>query len=139
MKYIRVCHNRSDMGFTLLEVIVSLIVLSIFSAAFISFFQTQIAGSTQPVIDVQEGFVLDEIMEKIKADYELLHTADATPLLTLQANINASTYGTYTAVTKLINFDASGNEEALACTVNCTSLKVTITVGDQSLTTVFSK
>lgn len=136
-----VIFHTSNKGFTLLEVIVSLIIISIFGAAFIGFFQTQIAGSTQPVIAVQQGFSLGEIMEKIKADYELLINADPTPLITLEANIQASpsSYGEYTAITKFINFDGSGNEEAAACSANCTHLKVSIMVGDQSLTTVFSK
>ncbi|MBU1194781.1 MAG: type II secretion system GspH family protein [Proteobacteria bacterium] len=136
-----VIFHTSDKGFTLLEVIVSLIILSIFGAAFVSFFQTRIASSTQPVIAVQQGFSLDEIMEKIKAEYELLINADPTPLITLQANIQAtpSSYGEYTAITKFINFDGSGNEEAAECSANCSHLKVSITVGDQNLTTVFSK
>lgn len=132
---------RTDKGFTLIEVITSLVIISIFGIIFVSFFQTQIAGSTKSVIDVQQGFALEEVMEKIKADYEFLLNSDATPLITLQANIvdPSSPYGVYTAVTKFIEFDASENEAVAACTVDCTNLKITITIGDQTLTTVFSQ
>ncbi|MCD4678732.1 MAG: type II secretion system GspH family protein [Desulfobacula sp.] len=133
-------HNLNK-GFTLLEVIVVLIMISLFGIIFVSFFDTQIVGSTKPVTMMQQGFALEDVLEKINADYENLVTSDATPLVTLETKINASpsVYGEYTATTKFITFDGSDNEESAACTVNCTTLKVIITIGDQTLTTLFTK
>lgn len=128
-------------GFTLLEVIVSLVIISLSGAMLLTFYNTQVGGSEQPVTLMEQGLALETTLEKITADYTYLLENDATPLLTLETRINASpsSYGVYSAVTKFITFDGSGNEESAACTADCTSLKVTITMGNQSLTTLFTK
>ncbi len=138
MKLIKAPHNF-DKGFTLIEVIVALIMVSLFGIMFVSFFQTQIVGSTQPVTMMEQGFEVEEIIEKINADYILLVDSDPTPLLTLQTKINASFYGVYTPTTKFITFDVSNNEESTACTIDCATLKVSIAAGDQILTTLFTR
>jgi prepilin-type N-terminal cleavage/methylation domain-containing protein len=130
-------HNNSDKGFSLIEVIVTLILISLLGIMLVSFYQTQIAPSTTPVIMRQQGFTLDGILEKINADYQQLLVSDPNPLAALQTNINAYDYGTYTAATEFIAFDASDNE--ISCAVACRILKVTITIGDQSLTTIFTQ
>ena len=133
--------NNFNKGFTLLEVIVVLIMISLFGVIFVGFFDTQIVGSTNPVTMMQQGFSVEEVLEKINADYEDLVNSDATPLLTLETRINTfpSGYGDYTATTRFIDFDASDNEDSTACTVDCTTLKVTITIEDQTLTTLFTR
>ncbi|MCP3876707.1 MAG: type II secretion system protein [Desulfobacteraceae bacterium] len=138
MKLIRHPHNF-DKGFTLVEVIVALIMISLFGIMFVSFFQTQIVGSTTPVTMMEQGFALEGIIEKINADYTDLVNTDPTPLLTLQARINAFNYGVYTPTTRFITFDGGGNEESAACTVDCATLKVSIAVGDQTVTTLFTR
>ena len=108
---------------------------------FVTFYKTQIVGSTRPVTMMQQGFALEEILEKMNSDYKTLITSDPAPLITLEAKIIAlpSVYGDYTSITKMITFDASENEEAAPCTVDCSILKVAVTVGEQTITTLFTR
>ncbi len=129
----------SNKGFTLLEVIVSLIVISLFGAMLLGFFQTQIVGSTVPIDAMRDGFALDQIMERMTADYENIVNTDPNPLTTLDTNITTLSYGTYTAITQFIAFDGLNNEIAATCPTDCTILKVTITVSNQTITTIFTQ
>ncbi len=126
-------------GFTLLEVIVSLIIISLFSAVFLGFYETHVVGSTKPVQMMEQGLALESVMEKISADYVDLLNSNSTPLSTLETRINTSIYGDYTPATKFVTFDSSNHEESAPCTAGCTNLKVSITIGDQTITTLFTE
>jgi len=123
------------------EVIVALIMISLFGIVLVSFYDTQVKGSTKSVTMMQQGFALEEILEKINADYKDLLISDPTPLVTLNNKINTvpSVYGEYTAVNKFISFDNTGAETGAPCTVDCTALKVSVTIEDQTITTLFTR
>ena len=76
-------------GFTLIEVIVSLIVASILGAMLVSFMGSSMMQSGNPVLLAQNGAYLNEIMENMGADYKYLMATSATPLTTFIANVGA--------------------------------------------------
>ena len=86
-------HFRSKMkdrcGFTLLEVIVSLIVASILAAMLASFMGTAVVQSANPVVLAQNGAYLNQIMENMGAEYKYLMKTSATPLTTFITNVGA--------------------------------------------------
>ncbi|MBU2547974.1 MAG: prepilin-type N-terminal cleavage/methylation domain-containing protein [Proteobacteria bacterium] len=124
-------------GFTLLEIIITITVAAILSAALVQLVGTASSKTTEPVLLVQEGYALNEVMERITADYKDLVSNDATPLQTLASRLAGGQYGTYTVTTSYVAFQ-SGSEVADGSGANLT-LKVTITRGDQSLIALFTQ
>ena len=106
-------------GFTLLEVIITLLVASILGTMIYTFLGTSITKSGIPVNLVKEDFELVSVLEKITDDYrQEIETAGASfDLATFVSNINSAAkvnalYGsTVDSVTIVPTaFDASGNE-----------------------------
>lgn len=61
---------KNGRGFTLLEVIVSLVVAAILAAMLVQFMGTGLMKSSNPVILAQNGTYLNSIMERMTADYK---------------------------------------------------------------------
>ncbi|MCP4369324.1 MAG: prepilin-type N-terminal cleavage/methylation domain-containing protein, partial [Deltaproteobacteria bacterium] len=61
----------NNQGFTLLEVIITLIVGSILGAILVQFMGTSMKNSFEPVIMVQNGNGVYQIMERMNADYKM--------------------------------------------------------------------
>jgi prepilin-type N-terminal cleavage/methylation domain-containing protein len=83
-------------GFTLLEVIVSLIVASILAAMLASFMGTTVMQSANPVVLSQNGAYLNQIMENMGAEYKYLMKTSATPLTTFITNVGVEGTSTNT-------------------------------------------
>jgi len=100
--------KKTEKGFTLIEVIVTLVVAAILGAFLVSFMGTALTKSGEPVARAKQLYELQQVMENIKATY--LSMADATDALTrLNAFITTSpTNSDYTIVTKSINFSQDG-------------------------------
>jgi prepilin-type N-terminal cleavage/methylation domain-containing protein len=143
--------KQRERGFTLVEVIVTLVVAAILGAFLVSFMGTALTKSGEPVVRAKQLYELQQVMENIKATY--LSMADATDALTrLNAFITTSPVSSsYTIVTKSISFtqDVGGNytENSTVCPnlgssgSNC-ALKVTISSSAAqglSLTEVFTQ
>ncbi len=79
--------TKSAKGFTLIEIIVSLIVASILGAMLVSFMGSNVMQSGNPVILSQNGSYLNQIMENMGADYKYLMATSATPLAAFIANV----------------------------------------------------
>ncbi|MRR17862.1 MAG: type II secretion system protein [Deltaproteobacteria bacterium] len=134
-------------GFTLVEVIVTLVIAAIVAALFVQFLGSNLAGSSVSVVRVQNHYELIKIMEKINIDYSnLMKAGDTNALVTLRSHIqtgnvvgNTPYFGQYTQVTKFITFDPSTHVEQSAETPGSNTLKVTITRDDQTITTLFTK
>ena len=98
-------------GFTLIEVIVTLLIAAILGTFLVTFMGTAVTKSGEPVARSKQLYELQQVMENIKSTY--LTMADATDALTrLNAFITGSPVSSsYTIVTKSISFnqDASGN------------------------------
>ena len=80
---------KSGRGFTLIEVIVSLIVASILGVMLVTFLGSNVMQSANPVLLAQNGAYLNQIMENMGADYKFLMATSTTPLTTFIANVGA--------------------------------------------------
>jgi len=76
-------------GFTLLEVIVGLIVVSIMAAMLVTFMGTGVVQSANPVLLAQHGSYINQIMENMSADYKYLMSTDASPLNTFSTRVGS--------------------------------------------------
>ena len=132
-------------GFTLLEVIITFIVASILGAILLQVMGTSVQKSFEPVYMVQEGFGVNEIIEKMNSQYrKRLLTSTTNPLADFKTdveggNISANNpyFGDYTYQTQYITF--SGGNEVVDTSPDPRILKVTITHGNQRLTAIFTR
>ena len=136
-----------NQGFTLLEVVITLIVGSILGAILVQFMGTSMKNSFEPVIMVQNSNGVYEIMEKLNSDYKMrLMTSTVDPLGDFKTDVEsgmlplvAPVIGHYTVVTKYITFTGGVEDAAVDPSPDPRVLKVTITHGGQSLTALFTK
>jgi prepilin-type N-terminal cleavage/methylation domain-containing protein len=127
-------------GFTLIEIIVTLTVTAILSVMLVQFMGTSLSRSAEPILSLQEGMALQGIFENMNADYKQLLLTDNTPLVTFKTRVEtAGYYGTYALPdSKYVLFD--GAQVEMPCnTPDCRILKVTISIGDHSLTSLFTR
>ena len=137
--------HTKNQGFTLLEVVITLIVGSILGAILVQFMGTSMKNSFEPVTMVQNGNGVNEIMERLNSDYKMrLMTSTGDPLLDFRNDVIngrlpliAPVIGHYTVTTNYIQF--VGGVEAPDPSPNPRVLKVTITHGGQSLTALFTR
>ena len=61
--------NNLESAFTLIEVIITLVVVAIVAAMMVAYFGTSITSSSLPILRLQSAGKLNQIMEKITADY----------------------------------------------------------------------
>lgn len=81
---------RNVRGFTLIEIIVSLVLASILGAMLVSFMGSNVMQSGNPVVMSQNGAYLNQIMENMGADYKYLIATSTTPMATFIANVGAA-------------------------------------------------
>lgn len=124
-------------GFTLLEVIITIVIGAIMASVLIQYMGTSMYRSAEPVVITQDTYALNQVMEKMTADYKELLAADSTPLATFQTRVEGGNYGQYSVQTQYITL--AGGAEAPDMSGNNRVLKVTVTVGDQALTGLFTK
>ncbi len=142
---------QKNKGFTLLEVIVTLIVASILGSILVSFMGDNITGSVRPLIRLQNANTLSQVFENITADYNKLNSDDvdnntSVALSTLNSHITNGHvltsnphYGPYSVIYKgYISFDSGGNQ-IVDSSGNNKVLKVTLRQGEQTITTLFTK
>ena len=134
--------NREG-GFTLIEVIITIVIVAILGTIFVTFMGTGVVGSSTPVININSSLSLRKVMENMTADYRNTVFSKAD-LITLRTNIGAegtspvNNYGSYTVDrNRFILFDGTNTEANDA--VNLNLLKVTIknSLGEM-LTVLFS-
>jgi prepilin-type N-terminal cleavage/methylation domain-containing protein len=116
-------------GFTLVEVIVTIIAAGILGAILINFMGTAMSRSTRAVEYVQDEATAESIIEQIVADY-VSEINKADPTLALEA-IYTKNYGT--KVKKdYITFNAGGGEVMLIPPNKSRTLKVQVEVHKDS-------
>jgi prepilin-type N-terminal cleavage/methylation domain-containing protein len=136
---------NNKQGFTLLEVIITFIVAAILGTIFLQVMGTSMQQSYQPVSMVQDGFSVNEIMEKMNAYYRnRLLTSTSNPLADFKSDVengnviaNTPYFGDYTYQTQYIKF--SGGNEVADASADPRILKITITHGGQRLSAIFTK
>jgi prepilin-type N-terminal cleavage/methylation domain-containing protein len=131
-------------GFTLFEIVITLVVAAILATLFMQFMGTSLSRSTEPLVKVQEGLSLGEVMEKMSVDYKSLLATDSNPLDTFKSHVengnivgNTPYFGSYSIETKYISF--TGGTEVEDTSGENRVLKVIIGAGDQTLVALFTK
>jgi len=131
-------------GFTLLEVIITLLVASILGTMIYTFLGTSITKSGIPVNLVREDFEFVSVLEKITDDYrQEIETAGASfDLAAFVSTIDSATkvnalYGSTVDSVTIVStaFDASGNETGSDNNIK----KVTLQQGDSILTVLLTQ
>ena len=150
---------RNQRGFTLLEIIVTIIISAVLATILAEVMSGETWRSYQSVQALEENLALRAVMDNITSDYRALfktRSEDATRLITLQDRIRTSGYyweasDPYTngvaleAKATCIAFDTDNEEDPTAAEANCdladTLLKVTLSVSDtqHQLTALFSR
>lgn len=154
--------KRTDQsGFTLVEVIVTIIVSAILAVLLAQIMRGHSWRSHWPLVKLDQGLALREVMEKISADHRRLVISDATPLVTLQNRINnggsppdgywaGQPYGASLSVDDNYCLELDSNSAPSPGEKNIQStcrhlpgqdliLKVTLSYEDQSLTALFTR
>ena len=100
-------------GFTLVEIIVTLVAAGILGAIFIQFMGTALDSSWNSVEIVRDEAGAEAVMERIIADYVADINADPLddPLGYVVTNYNGKTIEGITITTQYIYFDSSGDEQ----------------------------
>ena len=141
-----VSKQRHPNGFSLIEIIIALLVAALLGTVLIQYMSTSLIKSAEPVIMIQKGYSLNQVMESMTADYKNLLLTATDPLTTFKNYVengnnaeNSPYYGeAYGVQTKYIAFDVGG-EEKVPDPGDNQILKVTITLNEQSLTALFTK
>jgi prepilin-type N-terminal cleavage/methylation domain-containing protein len=120
-------------GFTLVEVIVTIIAAGILGAFFIQFMGTAMSRSALAVENVRVEAAAEALMEQIVADY-VAEINKSNPSSAL-ATIKAKSYGSGVTM-EYINFNASGGEEAAGTS---RTLKVTVSAPGNDLITLLTE
>jgi prepilin-type N-terminal cleavage/methylation domain-containing protein len=136
---------RNPYGFSLIEIIITLLVAALLGTVLIQYMSTSLTKSAEPVIMIQKGYALNHVMESMTADYKNLLLTHTDPLTTFKNYVengnnagNTPYYGeAYEVQTGYITFNG-GNEDQDISGDN-QILKVTITLNGQSLTALFTK
>jgi prepilin-type N-terminal cleavage/methylation domain-containing protein len=139
-------------GFTLLEVIVTIAIAAIMGVFFAQFVGTSVIHSADPVHRLQNLSSATHIMEQMTADYKKLAATQSNFLAVFKDYVeygNTTTkpegyesypdYGAYQKVhNDYIKF-VSGAEQPETVAANQRVLKVTIRMGDQTVTALFTQ
>ena len=146
-------------GFTLIEVIVTIVVSAVLAVMLMQMMQGHTWRSYWPITKLDQGLIIREAMEQISADYRNLLISDAQPLVTLQNRIqnganppNGYWFGQpYSAAIAVVDnycFDMNRDDEVPPGEHNIhstcshpedTLLKVTLSYDNQSLTAIFAR
>ena len=137
--------HRNPNGFSLIEIIITLLVAALLGTVLIQYMSTSLTKSAESVIMIQKGYALNHVMESMTADYKNLLLTDTDPLTTFKNYVengnsaeNSPYYGeAYTVQTGYIIFNGGNEEQDLSGDNQI--LKVTITLNEQSLTALFTK
>jgi len=139
-------------GFTLLEVIVTIVIAAIMGVFFVQFVGTSVIHSADPVLRVQNLSRTTHIMEYMTADYKRLAATQSNFLSIFKDYVGYGYmttkptgyegypyYGPYQVVhNDYIKF-VSGAEQPETDPANQRVLKVTIRGGDQTVTALFTR
>ena len=134
--------NNAESGFTLIEVIATIIVMGILAAFFIHFMGTALNDSWKAVEVVEGEAKAEGLMEKIIAEYvDLINDIPDTALgiiVSREASYESDPDYGLPVTMQYIVFDASGDEQADTVGEN-RNLKVTVEPPGYHLTTILTE
>jgi prepilin-type N-terminal cleavage/methylation domain-containing protein len=142
MKHAKLKHNTQN-GFTLIEVIATIVVMGILAAFFIHFMGTALNDSWKAVEVVEGEAKAEGLMEKIIADYvERINDNNPDAALAeikgLESDYESDVDYGMPVTMEYIVFDAGGDEQADTAGEN-RNLKVTVEPPGFNLTTVLTQ
>jgi type II secretory pathway pseudopilin PulG len=121
-------------GFTLIEVIATIVTAAILGVIFIQFMGTAMSRSVDPVDWVQGEAAAEAALERITADYVLRMNQDfETALELMRTDIDGGVYGANVTADYIV-FDAAGLQVELVSGTSRT-LRVTVAAAGVDLTT----
>ena len=138
--------RRPGAGFTLLEVVITLVVAAILMSLIVPYLGSMLTKSGYPLIQLKNSLATFKVMENMTADYLKQQSAGSLDLTSMRTAFGAegtdqnNAYGGYNVVTnRFIRFNASGKE--IAAGSNQDILKVTVRPvgGGATYTTLFTR
>lgn len=152
MKISDSCETSAVSGFTLVEIIVTIVLIGILGAMSAQFLASALEGSTQPIDRVQAEAGRVSIMEKIISDYVIAVNGNspAAALTTMATNVANGDYNTggTSVTTAWIAFVDSGNDdvdtgkdiyiETVITPGPTDNLKVSVATGNAFIVTILS-
>jgi prepilin-type N-terminal cleavage/methylation domain-containing protein len=128
--------RKQSTGFTLLEVIVTIVVASILGTLLIEFMMTNLSGSAESVVSLQTECQIEKALESITRDYRNWLRDNPNENLNLfKALVDGNTYANPPVTVQTdANFEVdSGNDSDIEI------LRVTVSDGEQNLMALFTK
>ena len=112
MTYPQKINNRSK-GFTLVEIIVTIVAVGILCAIFINFMGTALTSSWNAVEITRDEANTEKLLEQIVGEYVVLINGNnpENALGSIVTNYNGRTIDGVSITTRYITFDSSGNEQ----------------------------
>jgi type II secretory pathway pseudopilin PulG len=132
---------QSAGGFSLVEVIATILAASILSAIFMNFMGTAMSRSVRSMEMVRGEASGEAISERIISDYvikmnQYTSAADPEPLAQMKTAIDAQAYGSEVSTT-YITFDGSGNQVVSGTATR--TLRVTVAASGNDLIVLLAK
>jgi prepilin-type N-terminal cleavage/methylation domain-containing protein len=120
---------RKNSGFTLIELVLTIVLAGIIMMLITPYFQSGITTSHLPALRLQDAVAIQRVMESINGAYRAILNKDTAALQTLSNNIGSAgssfnnQFGAYTVLeNSFISFQNNGDEQAGGTLI----LKVTI-------------
>lgn len=134
-------------GFTLIEVIVTIMLLALMGMGMAAVTGTALRGSAESLTRATAQAQLTDVIESMTADYRALYVTVADPIATIMTRIggagstqNNANYGAYTVVVnRRIRFTGNKPNFNEQSDSNGDILRVTIEVNGSTATTLFSR
>jgi len=138
-------HACGSRGFTLLEIIITIVIIAIMGAMMLPLTATSLRGSAESLVLTENEVRLLQVVERMNAGYRrtfMAPSGDGNPLATFSSDVGevgnhtSPTYGTYTLVEKrYIQFDSDHNE----VTGGTNLLKLTLELDNTRVTCLFGQ
>lgn len=116
-------------GFTLMEIIITLLLGSLLAAMMIPYISTNLTRSSEPIHRLQNSLTIQQIMENITADYENGQTlADLKTAIGAEGSNQTNNYGSYhVTANRFIKFVSETEQDITPGVDPEDTLKVTLT------------
>lgn len=129
------CIFLKQEGFTLIEVILSIILMGIVGALLVSYLGTSFVRSAEPLQDLDENYEMVQMVENINADYRSQMEAGTFNPDTFRANLTGYVIGGAQVTGNYVSFN---NTSEIAHDGSKRFLKITVTQNNKRIVTILS-